>query len=106
MDGKIHSEFTGAKAEIENKAGGTFSVWDGYAAGENVKLVPGEEIVQSWRASDWPEGVVSQVRYRLHAKNDGCEIEFEHKDVPKEFESDIEKGWHEFYWEPLKKYFS
>lgn len=105
MDEEKHSEFTGASAKIENKVGGKFSVWDGYANGENLKLDPGKLIVQSWRASDWPHGKTSTVTYHLSSKENGCEIEFEHKDVPKEFEEDIRKGWSQFYWEPLKEYF-
>lgn len=106
MDGEKHSDFTGAKAKIENKKGGKFSVWDGYAKGENLILEPGKLIVQSWQASDWPEGKVSKVTYHLSPKENGCEIEFEHEDVPSEFEEDIKNGWSEYYWKPLKKYFN
>lgn len=106
MDQKKHFEFTGAKARIENKKGGKFSVWDGYATGENLILEPGKQIVQSWRASDWPVGKISKVTYHLSPKNNGCEIEFEHIDVPRDFEEDIKNGWEEYYWEPLKAYFS
>ncbi len=106
MDEKKHSEFTQAKARIENKVGGKFSVWDGYATGENLVLKPGEEIVQTWWASDWPDGIISKVTYRFSSKQNGCEIKFEHKGVPEEFEEDIRKGWHEFYWEPLREYFA
>lgn len=106
MDEKKHADFTGSKAEIDNNIGGKFSVWDGYATGENLSLEPGKLIVQSWRASDWPDGRISKVTYRLSSKENGCEIEFEHRDVPKEFEKDIENGWEEYYWKPLVEYFS
>ncbi len=106
MDEKKHAKFTGSKAHIENKENGKFSVWDGYANGENLILEPGKQIVQSWRASDWPDGKISKVTYLLSPKNNGCEIEFEHKDVPDEFEEDIKNGWQEYYWGPLKVYFS
>jgi hypothetical protein len=29
-----------------------------------------------------------------------------HSNVPKDQEADTADGWTEFYWEPLKKYFS
>ncbi len=106
MDEKKHSEFTGAKARVENKKGGKFSVWDGYAAGENLILVPGKQIVQSWRASDWPKEKISKVTYFLSSKENGCVIDFEQVDVPEEFEEDIKNGWQEFYWKPLKEYFN
>lgn len=106
MDEKKHSEFTGAKARIENKKDGKFSVWDGYATGKNLILEPGKQIVQTWRASDWPKEKNSKVTYFLSSKENGCVIDFEQVDVPEEFEEDIKSGWQEFYWEPLKEYFN
>ncbi len=35
---------------------------------------------------------------------DGTELEFTHENVPEEFEKEIEKGWEDYYWKPLKKY--
>jgi len=52
MDSKKHAAFTGGKATISRKVGGKFSVFDEYAEGENLELVPDKKIVQSWRASD------------------------------------------------------
>ena len=104
MDEKKHSEFTGALAKIENKVGGKFSAWDGYAAGENLELTPGKKIVQSWRASDWPDGEVSQAAFLLKEIPEGTELTFTHKNVPAGFEKDIEQGWKDYYWKPLAKY--
>lgn len=105
MDEKKHSEFTGAKAEIDPVLRGKFSVWDGYATGENLELKPGKKIVQAWRASDWPKEAVSKVIFSFFKTKDGTKLEFTHENVPQDFEKEIEQGWGDYYWEPLKKYF-
>lgn len=104
MDSKKHSEFTGSKAAIENKKGGKFEVWDGYANGINLELIPGKKIVQTWRASDWPEGVESNITYMLRGTTDKTELEFTQTGVPDEFYDDISRGWEEYYWQPLNKF--
>ncbi|MBI4058215.1 SRPBCC domain-containing protein [Candidatus Gottesmanbacteria bacterium] len=106
MDEREHAAFTNASANIENKVGGRFSVWDGYASGKNKKLVPGKKIVQQWRASDWPEGVFSTVTFTLKADKNSTILEFTQVGVPKEFEKDIIIGWNDYYWTPLNTYLS
>lgn len=105
MDEKKHSAFTNAKAIIDQKVGGKFSVWDGYVTGENLELVPNKKIVQSWSASDWPEDAVSKVTFVFNTAENGTELEFKHENIPKDFEKDVEKGWEDYYWKPLKEYF-
>jgi len=71
MDSKKHAAFTEAQATISRKAGGTFQAYDGYATGKNIELIPDKKIVQSWRASDWPEGHHSLVTFEFKEKNGG-----------------------------------
>lgn len=104
MDSKQHAEFTRAAANIENKVDGEFNVWDGYATGKNIELEPGKKIVQSWHASDWPEGVFSKLTIELKPKDDGTELTLHQTGVPAEFADDVAQGWHDYYWEPLKDY--
>ncbi len=106
MSSKKHADFTGAAANIENKVGGKVSAWDGYIDATNLELQPGRKIVQKWRASEWPEGEWSQATFELKANGDGTELTFEQTGVPDKFVSEIDKGWHESYWEPMKKYFA
>lgn len=104
MDEKKHSALTGAKAKIENKVGGTFSVWDGYAQGKNTELIKGRRIKQLWRASDWPRDAVSELTIVLDEKDGETILSLTQKGVPEGFEKDIEKGWNDYYWKPLKEY--
>jgi activator of HSP90 ATPase len=103
MTSKTHSKFTGAPAKISNKVHGKFSVWDGYAEGENLELEPGKKIVQSWRASDWPEGHMSQITIKLAKKGKATKLTFTHTGVPEDFVDDIKQGWIDYYWNPMKE---
>lgn len=106
MDSKQHSEFTGAKATIDNCVGGKISAWDDYIEGENLTLTPDKKIVQKWRANDWPEDSWSRATFELKDIDGGCELTFSQTDVPDNMAKDVEQGWTEYYWTPLRKYFS
>jgi activator of HSP90 ATPase len=106
MDAKKHSAFTGGKATSNPKVGGKFTAWDGYISGKNLELEKGKKIVQEWITTEWPKGYPSS-RLELTFKKvkDGTEISMVHSDVPAEQADDIEQGWIDFYWKPLKEYF-
>ena len=90
---------------MSRKEGGRFSAGDGYISGYNLELVGGRRIVQAWRASEWPEGAYSVLRLELRPKGRGTRLIVDHVGVPDEFRDGVDSGWHEFYWEPMKRYF-
>lgn len=102
MDSRTHSQFTGSPARISPRVGGRFTAYDGYAEGRNLELIPGRKIVQSWRASDWPEGHYSTVTFALARTGAGTRLTFTHSGVPNDQVAPVRQGWIEFYWEPLK----
>ncbi|MBA3679223.1 SRPBCC domain-containing protein [Candidatus Saccharibacteria bacterium] len=104
MSSKQHAEFTGAAANIDNTVGGKITAWDEYIEGENIVLEPGTKIVQKWRASDWPEGEWSEATFELKDVDDDCELVFTQVRVPESMVKDVEQGWVDYYWKPLKKY--
>lgn len=106
MDARIHSSFTGDEAIIEDKEGTSFSVFGGYAEGKNVVLEKGKKIIQTWKANedDWPKNHYSEVVFIFKPTPTGCELDFFHTAVPTNKVESIAKGWHEFYWEPLRIY--
>jgi activator of HSP90 ATPase len=106
LDSELHTQFTGATAVIDASKNGRFKVWDGYAEGTITELVPNSKIVQRWRAADWPEDVWSTVTITLSERDNKTELIFTHEGVPDEFADDIAQGWHDFYWQPLKKWLS
>lgn len=103
MNSEQHSAFTGAEAVISSRETGTFTAYDGYIEGKNLELVPGKKIVQKWRADDWPKGHYSIVTFEFFPQKYGAKLIFTQKEVPKQFSSSIEKGWKEWYWEPMRR---
>jgi uncharacterized protein YndB with AHSA1/START domain len=102
MDSRKHARFTGGAASISRRVGGKVSAYDGYATGVNLELVANRKIVQTWRASDWPEGVASTVTYMLTKVKGGTKLRFTQSGIPENQVSAISQGWREYYWTPLK----
>jgi len=103
IDSKKHAKFTGGKASISHEVGGKFSAFEGYAEGVNLQLVPDKKIVQSWRASDWPEGHYSEVTFLFKDIEGGTYLTFSQTGVPEEQYDDISQGWRDYYWAPMKE---
>jgi activator of HSP90 ATPase len=106
MDSKKHAAFTGAKATIGREVGDSFSVWDEWATGSNVELVPNKKIVQRWRGADWPTGHYSVVRFELKKVDRGTRLDFTQTGIPETLYEEIAKGWKEWYWAKLQAYFT
>ncbi len=106
LDSRRHTAIIGSKAKMSRRPGAEFSVYDGYAIGNNVELIPNQLIRQSWRVTDWPEEAVSEIKLELEKTHLGTRIVFSHKNVPPQYFDSIKQGWIDFYWIPMKKYFS
>lgn len=104
MDSKQHAACTGGEARISPKVGGKFSVFDGWATGQNIELVQDKKIVQEWRANEWPEGHYSVVSFTLLPAQGGTKLLFTQQNVPSTFAKDIAAGWKTYYWSALKEY--
>jgi uncharacterized protein YndB with AHSA1/START domain len=105
MNGKKHSQFTGAAAKIRFKTGAAFSCYDGYITGITLELKPGKHIVQAWRSRDWPEGYYSIVTFVLAKKSGGStQLRFTQIGVPADDYADKNQGWRTHYWQPLKRF--
>ena len=103
MDSERHAEFTGDEAAISRVVGGPVMAYNGYITGRNLELAPDEKIVQTWRASDWPEGQESTVTFILAPEGGGTRLTFLHEGVPDDQFKDIEQGWIDYYWTPMKQ---
>jgi activator of HSP90 ATPase len=104
LDASQFRAFSGLASVIQREAGGTFTLFDGQIAGRNVELVLNKRIVQAWRASSWPEGVYSIVKFELTEEGTGTRLIMDHTGFPEGKKETLESGWNEHYWEPLKKY--
>jgi activator of HSP90 ATPase len=94
----------GRKAEIDPRAGGTFSLFAGHIIGRQLELVPDVRIVQAWRVVTWPEGVYSIARFDLRKRQSGTRLVFDHNGFPSELAEHLATGWQENYWKPMRKY--
>lgn len=107
LDPKKHGEFTGSKATGDPVVGGKMTAWDGYISGRYLELKDGERIVQEWITTDWVEGYpASRLELTFKKVPEGTEITMVNSNVPKEQADEVADGWMEFYWNPLKEYFS
>ncbi len=107
IDAKKHSAFSGSKATCNPRVGGEFTAWDGYIFGKNLELERGKKIVQEWSTTDWPESSPpSRLELTFQKTKGGTEISMIHSNVPAEQAAELSEGWVEFYWNPLKEYFS
>ena len=107
VDPKKQTKFTGSKATGKPVVGGKFTAWDGYIFGKYLELEDGKRVVQEWSATDFPKGAApSRLELCFNKVPEGTELVMVHSDVPAEVADDDAEGWTEWYWNPLKEYFS
>ena len=107
LSSKGHSAMTGSPAEVEARVKGKFTAWDGYIFGETLELKPNQRILQAWRTTEFPEGSPdSRVEILLEAVKGGTKITINHSNIPKGQAEDYKQGWQDFYFKPMKEYFS
>ncbi len=107
LSSKLHSKFTGSPAKVSSRVGAKFTAWNEYISGKNIELQDGKVIVQEWQTTGWPEGYgPSILKISLKKSGTGTELDMVQTKVPAADIVHYEPGWHESYWEPLKKYFS
>ena len=106
LDSKQFAAFSGLAATIDPAPGGAFSMFGGQVTGRNVELVPDQRIVQAWRPGSWAPGVYSIAKFEFRPQGSGTEVILDHTGFPEGKFAGLDSGWHEHYWEPLKKFFA
>lgn len=108
LDSEMHTEITGSVANVEPRVGAKFNAWDGYIHGVVMELDPGRRIVKSWRASDFPPAHPTSRLELTFSPNGsgGTVLEVLHTGLPEEKVGDYDRGWNEFYWQPLRAWLS
>lgn len=106
LNSKEHSAMTGSKATASTKVGGKFTAWDGYISGQNLELVPNKRILQSWRSTEFSkDSPDSYLLVKLEEINGGTKVSLVHSEIPQGQGASYKKGWKDFYFTPMKKYF-
>jgi len=101
-----HSLMTGGKATASTKVGGKFTARDGYISGKNLELVPNKRILQSWRSTEFPKDHLdSHLLVKLEEVGSGTKVTFVHSEITEGQGASYKKGWKDFYFTPMKKYF-
>jgi uncharacterized protein YndB with AHSA1/START domain len=103
-DSKQFAAVTGLSAEIDSTSGGAFKTFGGLIEGRNVELIAGQRIVQAWREASWEPGFYSLVHFELTEKGEETSLVLDHSGFHEGDFSHLDPGWHERYWEPLKRY--
>jgi activator of HSP90 ATPase len=104
---KTHAAFTNSPATGVARVGGKFTAWDNYISGVNRELVKGKKVVQDWRTTEWPAGAPDSLLTLTFKKvKAGTEIKMVHSNVPAEQADSYRQGWYDYYWNPLKAYFT
>ena len=106
MDAKKHGAITQSKAIMSKKPKGKFDIFGGYCTGHNIELHNGEKIIQAWRFEEagWPEDHFSTCTFHFEKTKDGTKLVFQQEGVPPDNVENLKKGWHEYYWSPMKKF--
>jgi len=105
LDSLQHSKMTGGQAKCSLKIGDSFTAWNGYITGRNIELKPNQEIIQSWRTSDFNENDEdSNLIIQLKELENGTELTLIHSNIP-EGQTQYEQGWVDHYFAPMKSYF-
>ncbi|HSX05458.1 MAG TPA: SRPBCC domain-containing protein [Candidatus Saccharimonadales bacterium] len=89
-------------AKFDSTEGGEFSYWDGDIHGANTKVIPNQLLEQDWYGHDRPEHCY-KVRFSLTADGQTTTVHLEQPDVPEEEYQDMEAGWPDYYFTPIKK---
>lgn len=105
LSGKGHSAMTGSAAVF--KKDGSFTAWDGYITGKTLETKKNERIVFAWRTSEFPEASPdSRVEILLDEINGKTKVTLTHSEMPEGQEESYKQGWDDFYFKPMKEYFT
>jgi activator of HSP90 ATPase len=104
-DGAVLLNAAGAiPTSISSTIGGPFALFGGYVTGRHLEMLPGERLVQAWRAGSWKPGAFSIVAFHLTAAGGKTTLDFEHRGFPDGHGVSLARGWHAHYWQPLAKF--
>jgi activator of HSP90 ATPase len=80
-----------------------FSLWNGDINGRNIKIIEDELIHQVWYFEN--QSPPSEVTMKLRPSRTGTSVELLHVNIPEEQAEEMEVGWKDYYFSPLKGFF-
>lgn len=101
VDPKLITAWSGSPAKMNDKVGTKFELWGGDIHGKNVEVIKKRRLVQEWYGGKWPKP--SMVHIALSEEHGTTYIDLLHEDVPDKEREEVNKGWKNFYFIPLKR---
>lgn len=98
---KVITDWGAGPATMDDKVGTKFKLWGGDIHGKNLEITPKKKIVQEWFMDKWTKP--SKVTIALTYENGRTYIDLLHEDVPDAERDEINKGWKEYYFGPIKR---
>lgn len=90
----------GGPAEILAEPGEPFRQWGGDIHGTVIEVSPPSRLVEEWFGGDWPRPSVAT--FELMPAGAGTRVTLTHTGVPDDEAGDIDAGWDDFYFGPMK----
>jgi activator of HSP90 ATPase len=108
LSAKEHGAFTGEGAAVEPRAATRHSAYGGYIHGWTLAVSSSKRrFKQAWRTTEFAPGDVdSTVTVTVSRAKGGSSVSIVHEDIPEGQGERYLKGWEDFYFERLRKYFS
>ena len=101
-DTELIKDWSGAAAEIDLRVDGAYSLWGGDVYGRFLAFDEPKTLVQEWTINDWPKP--STLTINLEEVDGGItRVYLEQEHIPLGHEEDVEAGWDEYYFSPIKK---
>lgn len=102
-----HTEITGSPAKVDGVVNGAFTAWDGYIWGTFLELEENKKIIQAWRTSEFPDDAEdSRVEVLLEEKDGKTKLTLIHANMPEDQVEGYKQGWEDFYFKPMREFFS
>ena len=95
--------WSGYKAEMQEKPGTEFSLWDGDISGKNIEFEKDSKVVQEWYFGEQAEPSIVTIKLFTQGANK-TQIDLNHTNIPDEAYDDIVEGWKEYYLGAIKEF--
>ena len=105
-DARAIEAWSGSPGRVARKAGGRFSMWDGWNTGRVLSRRAPSVLAYTWRKDSWgPETRDSVVRWKLTSARNGTRVTLVHSRLPSLREyRDHKGGWPTYFLKPMERY--
>jgi activator of HSP90 ATPase len=100
VDPKIIEKWGAGPATMNDSVGSKFKLWGGDIHGKNIEVIKKKRLVQEWYTGKWK--TPSKVHIALSEEHGTTYIDLLQEDVPDGEKDEINKGWKNYYFGPLK----